>query len=219
MSSIPNGFINPSTPWSLYSNIDFMIQQSLLKLQTSTLVEVLSCTNSGGLSPVGTVNVKPMVNQVDADGNAWPHTTIYNVPYSRIQGGQNGNAIVMDPQKGDIGVALFASRDISKVLSTSAAANPGSARKYDFSDAMYIGGLLNGGTPTQYIQFGSSGITIVSPNAITIKAPTINLEGNVVQTAGTITVQTDVIAGMGAVSLVNHLHDYGIPAEPTTIPL
>jgi hypothetical protein len=219
MSSIPNGFINPSTPWSLYSNIDFMIQQSLLKLQTSTLVEVLSCTNSGGLSPVGTVNVKPMVNQVDADGNAWPHTTIYNVPYSRIQGGQNGNAIVMDPQKGDIGVALFASRDISKVLSTSAAANPGSARKYDFSDAMYIGGLLNGGTPTQYIQFGSSGITIVSPTAITIKAPTINLEGNVVQTAGTITVQTDVIAGMGAVSLVNHLHDYGIPAEPTTIPL
>jgi hypothetical protein len=219
MSSIPNGFINPSTPWSLYSNIDFMIQQSLLKLQTSTLVKVLSCTNSGGLSPVGTVNVQPMVNQVDADGNAWPHTTIYNVPYSRIQGGQNGNAIIMDPQEGDIGVALFASRDISKVLSTSAAANPGSARRYDFSDAMYIGGLLNGGTPTQYIQFNAGGITIISPTAITIKAPVINLEGAVMQTAGTMTAQTDVIAGTESVSLVSHIHDYGVPPEPTTPPL
>jgi phage baseplate assembly protein gpV len=52
---------------------------------------------------------------------------------------------------------------------------------------MYVGGLgsLNG-TPTQYIQFTDAGVTIHSPGGITINAPTVTIQGDIVAT-GTIT--------------------------------
>jgi hypothetical protein len=214
--SLPNGFLTPWSTWGRYNNIAFAIQQAITKMQTATLVQVESCTNAGDLSPVGMVDIVPLVNQVDSAGNPVPHITIYNVPYLRIQGGSN--AVIIDPQPGDIGIAVFASRDISKVKATLAQANPGSARQYDFSDALYLGGLLNG-APQQYIQFNSDGITVNSPTAITIKAPTINLEGDVKQTNGKITAQTDVLAGENEISLVNHLHTSEEPGSPTSPPL
>jgi hypothetical protein len=85
---------------------------------------------------------------------------MYGLPYLRIQGGVN--AVIIDPQPGDIGIAVFASRDITNVKSTKAQANPGSFRMHDFSDGMYLGGLLNG-VPSQYVQFSSDGISIVCP--------------------------------------------------------
>lgn len=212
----PNGFLTPWSTWGRYNNIAFAIQQAISKMQTATLVQVQFCTNAGDLSPVGTVDIVPLVNQVDSAGNPIPHITIYNVPYLRIQGGSN--AVIIDPQPGDIGIAVFASRDISKVKATLAQANPGSARQYDFSDALYLGGLLNG-TPQQYVQFTSEGVTISSPTAITLKAPTINLDGNVSQTNGTMTAQTDIQAGANHISLVNHLHTSGGPGSPTSPPL
>lgn len=139
-------------------------------MATSTLVQILSCTNSGGLSPVGFVDVQPLVNQVDGNGVPVPHGVIHNLPYFRLQGGQN--AVIIDPQPGDIGMAAFASRDISSVKANRAQANPGSARRFDMADGMYFGGLLNG-APTQYVQFSAAGITITSPTAITLNAPTI----------------------------------------------
>jgi hypothetical protein len=159
--SLLNGQLDPWSTWGRANQTAFIVQQLLQKIRTADLVKVVSCTNSGGISPFGFVNVSPLVNQLDSAGNQVPHTTLYNLPYMRIQGGSN--AIILDPQAGDIGVAVFASRDISKVKSTQAQANPGSARQYDFSDGLYLGGMLNA-TPTQYIQFSeTSGINIVSP--------------------------------------------------------
>jgi phage baseplate assembly protein gpV len=103
------------------------------------------------------------------------HTTIYGVPFFRVQGGQN--AVIVDPVAGDIGFALFADRDLSSVKATGAAANPGSARRFDMADGMYFGGLLNG-TPVQYLQFTSSGINAVSPSKITCTAPNIELDAS-----------------------------------------
>ena len=80
----------------------------------------------------------------------------------------------MDPVAGDIGMACFASRDISKVKATKGRANPGSKRAYNFSDAMYIGGMLNG-TPTQYVQFNADGITLASPVAVNLVAPVVEI--------------------------------------------
>lgn len=147
-------------------------------MQTATLVEVMACSNDGGLSPVGTVDIRPMVNQIDGSNppNPTPFVTVYDVPYMRIQGG--ASAVIIDPQVGDIGIAVFASRDISKVQSTKAQANPGSYRQYDLGDALYVGGLLNG-TPLQYIQFTDAGISIVSPASVAITAPTIAMDGAV----------------------------------------
>jgi phage baseplate assembly protein gpV len=156
----------------------FVVQQALAKMQTATLVRVESCTNAGDLSPVGFVDVTPLVNQLDGQGNPTPHVTVYNLPYLRVQGGSNG--IIVDPEKGDIGVAVFASRDISKVKSTKSQSNPGSYRQYSFADGMYLGGMLNG-TPSQYIQFNAAGIRIHSPTQIKLDAPDIRLESNTVE--------------------------------------
>ncbi len=168
------GQLKPQTTWGDYNSAHFVVQQSLAKMQTATLVEIVAVNNTGGVSPVGYVDIKPLVNQLDAKGKPVSHLTIHNVPYLRLQGG--GNAIILDPEIGDIGVALFASRDISKVKKTRAQANPGSLRQFSFSDAMYMGGMLNG-TPIQYIQFSATGIAVKSPTKITLDAPEIEVTG------------------------------------------
>lgn len=172
--SIPLGQERASSTWGDYNQQLFVIGQEIAKLQTSTLVRVVSCTNDGGLSPVGYVDVVPLVNQIDGAGIGKPHTTIFNVPYFRMQGG--ANAVIIDPKEGDIGMCAFASRDITKVKRTRAAANPGSLRRYSFADAMYMGGFLNG-APTQYVQFSDDGIKLVSPVAVDIVSPTLTHNG------------------------------------------
>lgn len=170
---INSGQLQPQTTWGEYNNIAFAIQQLLAKMQTATLVKIVSCTNDGGLSPVGFVDVIPLVNQIDLNGTPTPFDVpIHNVPYLRVQGGSN--AIIIDPAVGDIGICVFASRDISKVKSTKKQANPGSYRQYNFADGMYMGGVLNG-TPTQYIQFNTSGIVIHSPTAVKLEAPSVEI--------------------------------------------
>lgn len=164
--------ITPSTTYSDFNNLNFVIQQSLAKMQTALPVKVVACTNSGGISPVGYVDVVPMVEQMAADGTAVPHTTIFNLPYSRLQGGSS--AVIIDPKPGDIGIAVFASRDISRVKNTRKPGLPGSYRKYSFSDGMYLFGALNS-APTQYIQFTDSGINIYSPLSVSVTAPSVTV--------------------------------------------
>ena len=195
-SQIPDGSLAPQSTWGEFNNLAFMVQQALGKMQTATLVRIESCTNAGGLSPVGYVDVTPLVNQLDGQGNPTPHVTIYNVPYFRLQGGANG--IIIDPQKGDIGVAVFASRDISQVKTTKKQGNPGSHRQYSFADGMYLGGMLNG-TPTQYIQFSTAGIRIHSPTRVKIDAPDVLIEAQTVEinasTSTTVTTPTFTVNG------------------------
>jgi hypothetical protein len=197
----PNGFTSPSTNWDEYNRIAFTIQQALIKMQTSTLVQVVSCTNAGSLSPVGYVDVIPMVHQIDSDGVPMPHVTIFNIPYLRIQGGSN--AIIIDPVAGDIGICCFASRDITKVKNSKKPSPPDSRRKYDFSDGMYMGGMLNG-TPSQFIQFHAGGIQITSPNPVTINssavvvnAPTTTVNSTTSTFNGNVVINGSISQGVG----------------------
>lgn len=183
------GRLKPSSGSGQYNQFAFVIQQFLSKVQTATLVKVVSCTNEGGLSAVGFVDVVPMVHQVDGNGEAVPHTTIFNIPYLRIQGGSNG--IILDPEVGDIGICVFASRDLSKVKATKAPAVPGSYRMHSFSDGLYLGGVLNG-VPSQFVQFSSDGISIVSPTEITLEAPIVTINAG---TSATITTPTFTVNG------------------------
>lgn len=169
------GFQRPEDAGSEYNAIAFLIQQHAAKMQTSTVVKIVAVTNAGALSPVGYVDVIPQVNQVDGAGKAEPHGIIHNIPYSRLQGGTN--AVIMDPAVGDLGIAVFASRDISSVKKNKGQSNPGSGRRNSMADGMYVGGLLNG-TPTQYVQFEGGGVTIHSPVKITLSAPDIAINGN-----------------------------------------
>src|SRR5258706_5711696 len=123
------------------------------------MVKVKGCTNAGGTTPDGFDDLLPLVNQVEGAGNAEPHGTIYHCPYFRLQGG--ANAIVIDPQVGDIGWAGFADRDISSVIANKGKANPGSRRMFDMADAVYFRGGLHS-TPTPCIAILSHRIANVS---------------------------------------------------------
>ena len=162
----------PADYASEIGKLKFVINSALAGLKVAMPVKVISVSNSGGLSPIGTVNVQPMVSMLDGSGEAWPHGIIHNVPYMRIQGGANG--IILDPAIGDIGIATVCDRDISTVQNTGKVSTPGSLRKHDMSDMVYLMTII-GAAPTQYIQFNSTGITITSPTAVTINADvTIN---------------------------------------------
>lgn len=187
--------------------LDFIVRLTLGQAATATLVQVVEVTPPADpVGDVGNVDVKPMVAQIDGAGNATPHGIIYGVPYFRLQGGTN--AVIMDPKPGDIGLAVFASRDISSVKSTKAPANPGSRRQFDMADALYVGGFLNG-TPTQYVRFSDDGIDLVSPTAVTITAPQatidgpLHLTGQLTADAGA-TFADDVVAD--GISVSTHKH-------------
>ena len=232
---------------SQFNLIDFIVRQILYAEATATLVQVKAVTNDGGVTPVGFVDVQPLINQIDGAGNATPHGTIYNVPYHRLQGG--ANAIILDPQVGDIGIAVFASTDISVVKSTKAQANPGSRRRMDMADGLYMGGFLNG-TPTQYVQFSTAGINITATAKVTVtdgsgstivmnndNSGTMNFSGGLTINANTkidgtleVTVTgqssaafTDDVTASGT-SVHGHTHDVnsvqgGSSTLPTTAPL
>jgi hypothetical protein len=184
--SLPTSVNSNLTPAANASDVErtqFVIRAALAGLRTAMPVKVLEVTNNGGVSPIGFVNVQPLVSGEDGMGNAWPHGTIYNVPYMRIQGGSN--AVIIDPQVDDIGIATVCDRDISTVKNSEGVSAPGSLRRHDMSDMIYLMTII-AAAPTQYIQFNSSGISIVSPNAVNVQAETasVTTTGNVSVTAG-----------------------------------
>lgn len=210
-------FQNPRSATTDYSRLAFVFTQLLRGKAFATIVSVQACSNDGGVTAVGTVDVLPLVNQVDGAGNPTPHTTIYGLPYTRIQGGDC--AVIIDPKPGDLGIAVFASRDISNVVATKAQAGPGSSRICDYADGMYIGGLLNG-TPVNYVLITDAMAKVFHTAKIVVQAPEVDViastkfnvtspdsefSGNITA-QGTITGVTEVVAKSGgsAVHLSTH---------------
>ena len=181
-----NGF--NGTPFGLeadgYGQTQELIACMIAGVRTALPVRVVSVTNSGAAAPIGRVDIQPLVGQLDGRGKHVDHGTIYNVPYLRIQGGQN--AIIIDPAVGDIGIAVFCDRDISGVKRGRRAAPPASSRKHDMSDAIYLHSILSA-APSQYIAFQSGGIVIKSPNGVTIDAPNVTVKGATAITGGSLT--------------------------------
>lgn len=135
------------------NRLNFVIGAMINKMVTMTIVSVQAIGN-------GTVDIMPLVDQIDGAGNGIGHGIIHNVPVIRLQGGSG--AVILDPVVGDNGVALFSHSDISKVKATKKRALPGSRRKFDWSDALYLGGVLNP-NPVQSIRIAGDGVTITSP--------------------------------------------------------
>lgn len=152
---------SPNDDTSDFNAILFLVRQTLGLISTATLVQVKAVTNAGEVSPVGTVDVLPLVNLLDGLGNSSVHGKLYKLPYFRLQGGLN--AVIMDPQVNDLGIAIFADRDISSVKANKAQSNPGSRRRFDMADGLYIGGFLNA-QPTQYVRFNTEGIRLIDVN-------------------------------------------------------
>lgn len=196
-----------STGLDEFNATAFLVSQMLTRLRTASFVKVISCSNSGGVAPVGTVAVQPLVNQVDGSGNATPHGTIYNLPYFRLQAGNN--AIICDPQPGDLGMMVVCDRDTSSAKANKGQANPGSRRRNDMADSFYFGGYLNA-LPANYVQFTGGQINVVATSSVTVTAPTVT-----VNATNSITLQSASIVLDGDVSSTGTFTNNGIDISST----
>lgn len=152
------GQANPFSDASEYNSLDFIIARALDKVQTVSIVEVKAVN-----AAAQTVDVLVLVNLITGANVSVPHGVISARPYYRVQGGTSG--IILDPVAGDIGVMVFGSRDLTAVIAAKGAANPGSARRFSWSDGIYFGGVLNT-APSQYIQFAIGQINIETPAVV-----------------------------------------------------
>ena len=203
-----------------------LIRSLIAGVRTAIPVKVLAVYPGTGSPPlIGRVDLQPLVQWVDATGRLWPLGQALNAPFLRLQAGSS--AVVIDPVVGDIGLGVVCDRDISSVLGAAGQPSaPGSARTHSVSDMVYVASLLSAAAVTQYLALSSSGITLLSPNTVTIQGGQINLVGPVTQTNGNVSVQTkltvptvdatsDVTVPNGSVN--NHVHSD--PQGGTTGPM
>jgi hypothetical protein len=194
------GQADPGSAASEFNALDFVVRMAQARMNVATLVKVVAVTNAPGqLAAVGQVDVLPLVNRLDGQGKATPHAVVHGLVYFRYQGGSN--AVLIDPQVGDVGWAVFADRDISAVKSTAGAqSNPGSLRKFNMADGCFFGVPI-GPAPRQYVQFTGQGITIadMNGNTIVMNSLGVTINGALINQAG------DVITKAGH-NLDTHLH-------------
>lgn len=143
----------------------FLMHQFLMGKAFITLALVTSVNDSGEV-----VSVKPMVDGFTGGGDRIPSGVISGVPVWRLQRG--ASAVIMPPVEGDIGMIAICDRDITAVKATKDAALPGSNRTHSYSDAIYLGGVLNA-EPSQYVKFANDGIDIVSPLVVQVNGNTV----------------------------------------------
>lgn len=133
------------------------------------LVEVLAVR---GVAPNLVVDILPLVTRTDPSGAMIDNSPVFNVPVWRLQRGDS--AVIMDPVAGDIGLATICDRDNSIVRINRKQSVPGSKRTHSKSDAVYLGGVLNG-QPSQFIEFADGAINITTPNPVNINCSSVNI--------------------------------------------
>lgn len=178
----------------------YIIESLISNIHTMIPVKILSVTvPADTLAPIGRCEVQPLVQQIDGSNNTYDLGKIINVPYLRVQGGSN--AIVIDPQVGDVGLCGFCERDISIVKRTGELSAPDNRRRYDINSAVYMFTMMSG-TPTQYIHFKSSGVNIKTTGDL-------NINGLVIRPDGTLVFKNGVVAD-------THSHSQGNDSNGNT---
>jgi hypothetical protein len=164
------GFQDPTVVTSHFNTLAFIIEQALGQVRTVVPVKVLAVHTTGDIPAIGTVDVQVAVNQFDGLGNATKHGKTFGLTYFRLQGGNNG--VISDPVVGDIGLALICDRDISALKQNKDISNPGSYRRFDIADGVYLGKIL-GQAPNFFLMFDTAnGITLTTngSGAVTAKS-------------------------------------------------
>ena len=106
-----------------------------------------------------------------------PNGEIPSLPYFRYQFGEN--AVICDPEVGDVGLAIFAQSDCSNLNGENTEKQPGSFRTFDMSDGFYLGGFW-GKKPKNFIHLDGDSIKIVAPTKVIIDTPLVNISGDVI---------------------------------------
>lgn len=217
--NIPGGIMTtvsslrkPNTTASDYNSLSFTILQQLAQVNTLELVIVVA------VNADMTLDVKPLLNALTPDNEAVEPAVIYNIPYLRIQSGQN--AFKITPQVGDIGLVGYCQRDITGVLLSKGQANPQSNRKFSNSDGIYLCSVASlAQNPVRYMEINDNQITIngdvplvVNVSEATINAPT-TINGDLTIN-GKVTSTGDVVGGK--ISLQTHQHTGVTPGDKNT---
>lgn len=181
------GFQELNTSFNLTNALDFFTDQKLKSIFTCDVVKVINVDEK-------TVDIQPLVYQVNGDNEIMKQEPIYGVPYCRQQAGMNG--IILKPQIGDLGVVVYARRDISSVISSGGENVPDTRRFLSENDAIYLCSIASiMSQPTRFIEFTESGISITPNTKLTINGD--------VEVTGTVTAQ-DCISG--TISGKTHTH-------------
>jgi hypothetical protein len=193
----------------------FMMHQFLMGKAFITLAVVVEVSESGE-----NVSVKPMVQGFTGGGDIIPNSIIHGVPVWRLQRG--ASAVIMPPVVGDIGLIAICDRDISSVKKTKQPSLPGSNNTHNYSDAIYLGGVLNA-EPTQYVKFSNDGIDILSPLVVNVQANIVSLNADdrvsinapIIEANGQLTQGAGSFAGNatfgGTITAVGEVTANGIP--------
>lgn len=180
MSATPNFTASQIASEALRNQL--LILSLIKDVRTAIPVKVMAVHPGTGTPPaIGAVDVQPLVQTVDGTGRLWQLGITYGAQFSRIQGG--GNALVLDPGVGDIGLAVVCDRDISSVVSAKGMAGPGSARTHDLSDLVYQYSIISAAALEQYIWFAAG---------INIQSPVVSTSGNLAVGTGASAVSTDM---------------------------
>lgn len=148
----------PTSPTSGYNSMRFAMEMAKNAMMTCTIVKVVKVgTTAGSVAAVGRVDVQPLVQMIDGIGHTVDHVNVHNLPYLRMVGGKN--AVIIDPQAGDIGIVVVADRDISGVKQSKKVSPPGTNRRYNISDGIFLGAVI-ADKPQCYVRFGSDNQTI-----------------------------------------------------------
>jgi hypothetical protein len=149
-----------NTSGSEYNALAFQIQRALSEISTAEPVTVVAVDIPDPTGPVGFVDVAPLTMLVDGEGKGMAQGTQFRLPYLRTQGGEN--ALIVDPQPDDNGLAVYAMRDTETLKETrgdSGPVNPGSGRTMDQGDGFYLGGFLNR-APKRWVWIHDDGVEI-----------------------------------------------------------
>lgn len=165
------------SPTSPYNSLRFAIEMAKAGMNVAAIGKVVKNSVSGQVGPVGRVQFQPLVTMIDGIGKTQDHATVFNLPYFRLTGGDK--AIIMDPKEGDIGFVVVADRDSSGVKNSKKISPPGSKRRFNLADGIYISACL-GDAPKTYIQFTDDNKIVISPdNGTTV----VTIEANKVTAA------------------------------------
>lgn len=164
---------------------EYVITQLIRKIKTVDLVKVLAVYPTAGT--VGFVDVQALVQQQATNGVVIDNVPIYRLPYLRLQGGKS--ALIIDPAVDDLGVAMFAQRDITTAIATRAEGPAPTNRAYDAGDGLYLGGFLNQDA-TQWLRFFPTDGAELKTLLLTIDAE-VRTTGNVKVGTGISTTATD----------------------------
>nr|DAH90059.1 MAG TPA: central spike protein [Caudoviricetes sp.] len=197
----------------LYTNNNFanaisFIIKSIVKNWVYTSIPVLvQEVYAGENGRAGFVKVLPLVMPRDSQNNSIQPASIPRIPFFRLYAGTC--EIVCDPVPGDIGLAVFAKQDVSRVKSGTTSPQPaGSFRTFDMSDGFYIGGFLNGGGNTKIVFDQNGSISIIAPESVNVQCKTavvkadesVSLQTPQTNMSGNLTVD-GLITGKGGMTI------------------